>query len=164
MDHFMRSLKIFWRSERLLRENELRLITQKTMCHALAGLVAIFGLVMLSLAVFFALAPHMGQAFAALSVAGIDLLIAVALIAYAGRLKPPTEALMMKEMRDMAIGDMENELVKAETELLGLKKEAQRFLRNPFEAILPLAMGPLVDVVIKGMRSSSKKDVKTTSD
>ena len=164
MDHFIRSLKIFWRSERILRENELRLITQKTMCHALAGLVAIFGLAMLSLAVFFALVPIMGQALAALSVAGIDLILAGALVTYAGKLKPPPEAAMMQEVRDIAIGDMEYELVKAEKELVGLKNEAQRFIRNPFESFLPFATGPLLNVVLKGMRSSSKKDAKTTAD
>ena len=164
MDHFIRSLKIFWRSERLLKENELRLITQKTMCLALAGLIAIFGLVMLSIAVFFALVPFMGQALAAMSVAGIDLVFAAALVTYAGKLKPPPEAAMMQEVRDMAIGDMEHELLKAEKELHGLKNEAQRFIRNPFESFLPFAMGPLLDVILKGMGSSSKKDSKKTSD
>mgnify|MGYP000452871678 CR=1 FL=1 len=55
MEHLARSLKMVWQSERLLRENEIRLTLQKTQLSALAGLVGIFGLVMVSLAVFFVL-------------------------------------------------------------------------------------------------------------
>lgn len=65
MEHLVRSLKVAWRSERLLRENEIRLLSQKIQFNALAGLVAVFGLVMLSLAVFFGLVPHLGQPLAA---------------------------------------------------------------------------------------------------
>ena len=41
---------------------------RKTLRNALAGLVALFGLVMLTLAVFFVLVPYWGQAWAALAV------------------------------------------------------------------------------------------------
>ena len=61
MEHIVRSLKVFWRSERLVRQNDLRLATQKILFLALAGLVAVFGLVMLSISVFFALVPHFGR-------------------------------------------------------------------------------------------------------
>lgn len=55
---------------------------------------------------------------------------------------------------------MESELVKAGAELVALRKEARRFVRNPVEALLPVAIGPLVGAVAKGMRSSSKKQDK----
>lgn len=157
MEHFMRSLKVFWRSERLLGQNELRLLTQKIQCNALAGLVALFGLVMLSLSVFFALVPYMGNALAALVVGGTDMVFAGALVAYARTLKPAPEAKMVKEVRDMAISDMENELAKAETEFATLRSEARKFVRNPMEALLPAAIGPLIAAVAKGALSSKKK-------
>lgn len=74
MDHFISSFKVFWRAERLLRQNELRLAIKKTMINALAGLVAVFGLVMLSLSAFFAFEAYMGKTLAALSVGGIDII------------------------------------------------------------------------------------------
>ena len=160
MEHFIRSLKVFWRSERLLGQNELRLLTQKIQCNALAGLVALFGLAMLSLSVFFALVPHMGNALAALTVGGTDLILAAVLVAYGRTLKPAAEAAMVKDMRDMALSDMEHELAKAEAEFSKLRSEARRFVRNPMEALLPAALSPLVGVVAKGMLSPKKKSDK----
>ena len=164
MDHFIRSLKVFWRSERLIKENELRLAIKKTTINGLAGLVAIFGLVMLSLSVFFALVPYLGNALAALTVGGTDIFLAGALVTYAGSLKPAPETQMVKDMRDMAIGDMEKELAKAEAELAALRTEARKFVRNPIEAILPVAIAPLVGAVAKGVLSSSKKEKKPASE
>jgi len=162
MEHFLRSLKVFWRSERLLRENELRLLSQKIQCNALAGLVALFGLVMLSLSVFFALVPYMGNALAALSVGGTDLVLAAVLVAYGRSLKPAEEAKMVKEMRDMAVSDMENEMIKAEAEFTALRSEARKFVRNPVESLLPVVLSPLVGAVAKGVLSPKKKASKST--
>ena len=79
MERFIHSLKVFWRAERLLKTNELRLNIKKVQVTAVASLVGLFGLVMLTLAVFFALVPVWGQSGAALAVAGIDLILAVML-------------------------------------------------------------------------------------
>jgi hypothetical protein len=108
---------------------------------------------MLSLAVFFALSPLWGAALAALTIAGIDLLLAVLLIAWSGSLKPPAEAEMVREVRDMAIGDMEHELNLADAELKALKGEAQRFLRNPLDALLPGVIAPLLTGAAKGLKA-----------
>ena len=163
MEHFIRSLKVFWRSERLLKQNEMRLVAQKIQCNALAGLVALFGLVMLSLSVFFALVPHVGNALAALIVGGTDLILAAALVAYGRTLKPAAEAAMVKDMRDMAVSDMEYELAKAEAEFNELRSEARRFVRNPIDALLPAVISPLVGSVAKGMLSPKKKSSKTAA-
>lgn len=163
MEHFIRSLKVFWRSEKLLKQNEMRLVAQKIQCNALAGLVALFGLVMLSLSVFFALVPHMGHALAALTIAATDLVIAGALVAYANTLKPAAEAAMVRDMRDMAVSDMEYELAKAEAEFNELRNEARRFVRNPIDALLPAVISPLVGSVAKGMLSPKKKSSKTAA-
>lgn len=156
MEHFVRSLKVFWRSERLLSQNELRLMAQKFQYSALAGLVALFGLVMLSLSLFFALVPYFGQALAALTIAGIDFLLAGILVAYSKTLKPSPEIAMVMEVRDLALADMESGVTRAEAEFSALKKEVQKFVRNPLESMLPMAIGPLVGVVAKGLRSHEK--------
>ena len=156
MEHFVRSLKVFWRSERMLSQNEFRLMAQKVQCNALAGLVALFGLVMLSLSIFFALVPSFGEALAALTIAGIDLLLAGVLVAYARTLKTSSEIAMVVEVRDLALADMESEVTRAEAEVSALKKEVQKFVRNPFESLLPMAIGPLVGVVAQGLRSQEK--------
>lgn len=153
MEHLVRSLKLAWRSERLIRENEYRLGTQKLQFNALAGLVAIFGLVMISLAVFFALVPYWGQSLAALAVGGIDIVLAMVLVAYAGSLKPGAEIEMVKEVRDMALSDIEEEIALAEAEVVVMIDEIRRFIRNPLDTLLPGMIGPLLGAVTRGLGS-----------
>lgn len=119
---------------------------------------------MLSLSVFFALTPFMGNALAALSVGGADMVLAAALVAYGRTLKPAAEAAMVKEMRDMAVSDMEGELTRAGAELEALRDEARKFARNPVDALLPMVISPLVGSVAKGLLSSKKKPDKSTAD
>ena len=157
MERFIHSLKVFWRAERLLKTNELRLNIQKVQLSAAAALVGLFGLVMLTMAIFFALVPYWGQTGAALAIAGIDLALAVIMIAWAGSLKRPAEADMVQEVRDMALSDIEHELSLADAELKSLKQEVQRFVRNPLDALLPGMIGPLLSGATKGLKTRKQK-------
>ena len=157
MERFVHSLKVFWRAERLLKTNELRLNIHKVQLTAIASLVGLFGLLMLTLAIFFALVPVWGQAGAALAIAGIDLALAGIFIVWARSLKPATEAEMVREVRDMALGDMEHELSLADAELRALKQEVQHFVRNPVDALLPAVIGPLLSGAAKGIKARKPK-------
>lgn len=156
MERFIRSLRIFWRSERLLAEQDFRLGAQRIQFNALAGLVAVFGLVMLSVAVFHALVPLWGKALAALTVGGADLVLAAVLAAYARSLQPPAEVGMVREMRDMALSDIEEEVALGEAELVSLKDGIEKFLANPVDALLPGVVGPLLGAVTRGLASAKK--------
>jgi hypothetical protein len=140
----------------MLTQNEIRLLSRKLQFNALAGLVALFGLVMLSLAVFFALVPYWGHSLAALAVGGTDFVLAALLVGYAGSLKPAPEVEMIKEMREVALNDLKDEVARADAELVALKDEAHSFLRNPVETLLPAAIGPLMGAVARGLSSRSK--------
>ena len=158
MEYFVRSFKVFWRSERLLKQNEIRLTAQKIQLNALAGFVAVFGLVMLTLAVFFALVPYMGQALAALTVSGVDLALAGALLAYGRSLKPAPEVEMAREMRDMALSNIEDEVAQAGADFVALKNDVHKLIRNPVDVLLPHAIGPLVSAVTRGLGSMKKNN------
>ena len=156
MEHIVRSLKTVWRTERILGKNEFRLMVKKLQLNLLAGVVALFGLVMLSLALFFTLAPLWGQAFAALAVGGLELVIAVVLISYSGSLSSPVEMEMVREMRDMALQDVEEEVALAQAELVSLKQELHRFIRNPVDSLLPSLIGPLLSAVTRALGANKK--------
>ncbi|MEH6551606.1 MAG: phage holin family protein [Pseudomonadales bacterium] len=156
MEHLIRSLKLAWRSERLLIQNEIRLGIKKVQLGALAGLVAVIGLVMLNVAAFFAFAPLWGEAWAALTVAGIDLGLAVLMLVYAGSIKPAPELEMIKEVRDMALTDAEEEIALAEAEFLALKDEVSDFIHNPMEKLLPNLLIPLLGAIARGFGSVKK--------
>jgi len=153
MERFMRSLRIFWRSERLLAEHQLRLGTQRVQFNAVAALVAVFGLVMLSIAAFFALVPYWGHALAALTVGGAELVLAAALVAYARSLQPTTAVEMIKEVRNVALSDIEEGIALAEAELVALKDDARGFIRNPIDALVPGAITQLLSGAAKEFKS-----------
>ena len=44
----------------------------------------------------------------------------------------------------------------AEAELVALKNELYKFLRNPVDALLPSAIIPLLSAVTRGLRSKDK--------
>jgi hypothetical protein len=130
---------------------------RKIQFSAIAGLITLFALIMLSLAGFFALVPLWGQAFAALGVAGADLVLAGALVAYARSLQPPAETDMVREVRDMAMSDIKYEVAQAEQELVALKDAVQKIIQHPMDALLPTAIAPLLSAVVRGLRSKQKE-------
>lgn len=157
MKRLAHSLKVFWRSERLLKANELRLNIKRVQLTGVASLVAVFGLLMLNLAMFFAVAPYWGQALAALTVAVIDLALAALLMAWARQLKPPAEVEMVREVRDMALSEIEHEIDLAHAELLALRKDVRHLVRNPADALLPGLLAPLLSGAAKGLKSRRSK-------
>lgn len=157
MERFTNNVRLLWRSERLLAQQEIRTGIRKLEIHAMAGLVGIFGLGMLGLALFFAIEPYWGKALAALTVAAVDLVIVMVLTAFARSMKPPAEAVMIKEMRDVALEGIKDEAALAEEEINNLKDDIRNFVRNPFEALLPAILSPLLDAVTRGLSSSRKK-------
>jgi len=111
---------------------------------------------MLSLAVFFALVPYWGQSLAALTVGAIDLVLAGVLAACAGLLKPAADVEIIKEVRDMALSDIEEEIALAEAELVAIRQDVHRLIRNPLDALLPGAIGPLLDAITRGLEAAKK--------
>lgn len=156
MERFVHSLRILWRTDRLLTKNEIRLLSKKLQINALAGLVALFGLVMLSLAMFFALVPYWGESLAALAVGGTDILLAALLMGYARSIKPAPEVEMIREMHDIALNDLKDEVALVDAELRSMKDEVRSFVRNPVETLLPAAIGPLLAAVTRALNSRKK--------
>ena len=114
---------------------------------------------------FFALEPYLGQPLAALSVAGIDLVMALGLTIYARSLQPADEVEIVREMRDTALKEIELEVALVEAELTGLKDDARRFIKNPIDVLWPSVIGHMFNAVSRGVRSSTKqagKDPKTS--
>ncbi len=156
MEQIVRSLKVAWRSERLLRENELRLLVQKVQLNALAGMVVFVAFVMLNFAGFYLLDSQVGKPLAAFCIAGIDVVLAALLMLWSASLKPAPEVALVEEVRDMALADVEEELAVAETELIALKDEIQDFVKNPMGTLLPVTIGPLLGAVTRAIASSDK--------
>ena len=89
---------------------------------------------------------------------GVDFVLAAALVLYARSMKAGTEVEMVKEVRDMAMNDIEEEAALAEAELVALRDQAHKFLRNPVDAMLPGVVGPLLGAFARtGVRRKSRR-------
>lgn len=114
------------------------------------------GASMLTLAGFFALVPYLGQALAALTVSGADLVLSGALVAYGRSLKPAPEVEMVRQMRNMALSNIEDEVAQVEADFVALKDDVHKLIRNPVDTLLPHAIGPLLSAVTRSLGSTKE--------
>ena len=161
MGRIIRHLRILWRAESLLAEMRIANATKKIALFAGAGLVAAFGIAMLNFAAFLALQAAWGAPVAALLVALTDQLGAGLILAYALRAKPTNEAAMLREVRDMALQDLEAEAAGIEADIAKLRDHLQSFATQPLSALAPNALWPfvlsLLKSIVAGLRSNEKK-------
>ena len=157
MRRIIRHIRILWRTESLLTELRIAVVTKKVALLVCAGLVGAFALAMVNFAMFFALQPIWGAAVAALAVAFADLVAAGLLLVLAQSTKPGLEAQMLREVRDLALQDLEAEAAGIEAELASARDQVKDLVQHPLGAIAPAIVVPLVKSIIGGLRSPTKK-------
>ena len=123
MSAMTRNLQLLWRSERVLTEARIKLTTRKLILGVVAGIACLFAWGMLNIAGYFALEPLAGKAWSAFIVGAIDIVIAALLFAFAQNLQPAPEEDMVREVRDMALGEIGTEVDEVQTKLLQLRDE-----------------------------------------
>jgi len=88
MEKLSRTLRALARADTLIATIWLTVAAKRGALLALAALIAALGIGMLNAAGYFALEPHIGPLWAAVSVAGADFLIAVILLVAASYVRP----------------------------------------------------------------------------
>jgi len=78
-------------------------------------------------------------------------------VIYGRSLKPAPEVEMVIEMRDMALTNIGDEVARMEAEVVSLKKDVRRLIRNPVDVLLPHAVIPLISAFGRGKNTDSKK-------
>ena len=160
MDNLVRNLKIVWRTEAIIAENRARLVSRQIGLMAFAGLISVFGLAMLDVSAFYELQPRIGPSLAALIVAAANFVIALVLFLYAASVKEGPEIVPAREVRDMALKELETEASAAQAEISKLRDEikgvaegARSFAKDPFGTLAPQLLMPLVAAAVKALRS-----------
>ena len=64
---------------------------------------------------------------------------------------------MVIEMRDMALTNIGDEVARIEGEVVSLKKDVHRLIRNPVDVLLPHAVIPFISPFGRGKNTDSKK-------
>jgi hypothetical protein len=145
-----RHLRILWRVEATIAEARLHLTVRRSVLYALAGLIAVFGLGMLNVAVFFAFAAHWGPIWAAVFAACGDFILAIAVAGLALGTRPGAPMNNAIELRQAALDGIDADLSGLQEPLAWLGRAA----RNPIDTALPAAMVPLLTAIIRTLRKT----------
>jgi hypothetical protein len=163
MSRLTRNLQLLLRSERVLAEVQLGLLSRKLTLLAGAMIAGFLALGMLNVAGFFALVPSVGSAVAALIVGLVDALLAGLLAAVATSLQAGPEEGMVREVREMAIGELGAEVEEAQEKLAQMGDSMERmkssvtgFVQSPLEALLPQLVVPTITAVTKLAKAGKK--------
>lgn len=153
MSRISRNISIVLRSERLIAQRHLAVLRQQTMMMAAAGIVAGVGLIMLNVAGYFALATQMSPAVAALVIALVNVVLAGILISLAGKSNVEQETAPVAEVRDMALEDLEAEILAAAEEAKAATDAIRKLARDPLGAVAPGVAGTVAKAVFNNLKS-----------
>jgi hypothetical protein len=158
MDNLLKHLRILWRTERLLAELDFKDRLNKAGLIACAVLAMLVALAMINVALFLWLELRYGGVIAALALAGGNTFIAIAIVMVAGRDKPRPEVDMVREVRDMALSEVEAEAQSIQDELAAMRNDVRDvtqsvkgFASNPLGSIGPGVIMPLITTLTKAM-------------
>jgi hypothetical protein len=145
LNAFLRHLRALWRAESTIAEIKLGLLAKRSGLMAFAGLIGAFGLAMLNVAAYFALAPAWGDVWAMVAVAAVDFVIAGILILMASRQSKDPEIALASELRDQAIEAIELDARIAVDEVSG-------FVRRPVQ-VAGTASAALISIITAILRA-----------
>lgn len=144
MERAAKDFRIFLRATGILAELRTRHLL---VCYGLrlfAGLVAIFGLVMLNLSGYLALEPSLGHVLAAGTVAIADFLIALALAGLSNRQPSGREFGLAEELHAAALDAV-----------LADARSLQAIVQHPADALLPGLVAPLATLLVSRLKKST---------
>jgi hypothetical protein len=155
-------------AEKLIADLRLRQFAARTFVKAFAGLVAVFGLVMLNLACFFAIENRIGNVWAAGSVGAIDFVVAGLLMLGARTWPQPRELKLATEIQDSAMEGLAGEarqiqeqLAAVRSEITAIRTSLSNVAKHPLDEALRHLIVPLAAVVA---RSFERKGRRTNAD
>jgi len=157
LDQVVRHLRVLWRADSIIADIHLRALASRSRLISLAGLIAVFGLVMLNVAGYLALGQVWGQVWAAVAMGLLDFSLSGLLLLAGARSKPGRELELAHEVRKMALGRLEDDLSEVQAELVGLRTSLTRLVRHPLDAALPALIGPLTSIVLQSLKKRREK-------
>lgn len=152
MSEPMLKLQIIVRAELALAEIRTRRAASRSAFFGVALVFLLLGLAMMTLAVYHALTPLMGPAWAAFTVALADTFIGIIVVLIARRAGPSeNEEKLAREIREMAYAELNNDIQQVKSEFDQISSEVKR-IRSGVTAFTSGAagtLGPVISMLIK---------------
>ena len=149
MNRISRNITTIYRTERLIARRRLAVVQNQTIMMALAGVVAMIGLILLNVCFYFILSDWLSPAGAAAILAVLNLILAGLLASGAGRLNVEQEIAPAVEVRDMAISDLEAEIEQLGGDLRQVTSALTSIPRDPFGSLTTLLVPILASILKK---------------
>ena len=153
VDGIVRNLRVLVRANTITASIHGRQFAMRSGLTAFAGLVGAFGILMLGIALFFALETIWGRVWAAVAVGGINIVLAALLLSLAARVKPGREMELANEVRDAALDSLVGSVREAGTEVSAIAHA----IRHPFDSAAVASFAtPLVSILLKTVKERRK--------
>lgn len=148
MTRITRNLTTIYRIERVIARRRFSIVQSQAILMALAGVVALIGLILLNWSLFFVLEARMSPAAASAILAVVNIALAGLLAAHAGRMNVEAEIGPAVEVRDLAIADLEAEVEDVAKEAREIVNSLKGMHKDPFGSLATLFL-PLVTALLK---------------
>jgi type VI protein secretion system component VasK len=151
MDRFINNLRVLWRTERAIADIKLRHALARSGLNVAAAVLALIGLLMFEVAVFYALRDVWSTIVAALVLGVVNLVLAGILLLIADRRKPGRELDLANEVHKNTMDALQADarLLQADFASFG------QTLKHPVDSLLPLIV-PLATIVINVLKKKTE--------
>jgi putative superfamily III holin-X len=158
IENLIKNIHGLWRAESTIADLRFRQLLTGAMLKSFAGLIAVFGLLMLDLTAFFALDPYFGRAWSAALVSLCDFLIAGILLIVAAMPPRSGELTLALEARQATLESFQSDAHLIEdrfstlsTEITSIKTSVANFTKHPLDETLSQLIVPLSAALIRSL-------------
>ena len=138
------SISVLLRTERLIARRRVSVLRNQAVLLLCAALIGGMAVIMLNLAGFYGLRSVLPPYWAALIVAGVNLILAGVIVAFALGRSSEAEADQTAELRDQAIQRIEDELDATMGDIRQATENLNRLARDPLGTAAPALLAPLL--------------------
>ena len=145
-------LQILARAEMAMAQIHARRAGSRSAFFSVALVFLLLGLAMMTLAIYNALIPSLGPAWAAFVVALVDTFIGIIVVLVARKAGPSeNEEKLVREIRDMAYAELSKDIEQVKSELNSITADVKR-IRSGFTSVTSSAagaLGPVISMLLK---------------
>ena len=165
MNDFIKKLQVLVRSETAIQRINLQTVARQTILYAVGIILILLAVAMLNVAIYKGISEDYGEVTGALIVAVLNGILAAVLMIIANRTKPGPEAAMAKEIRELALTEINADVHKIEQNLNDFKSDVQR-IRSGFGGLIGggggssfslLNFAPLLEILISALSKAKSK-------
>jgi type VI protein secretion system component VasK len=141
-DRLFSNLRVLWRADRIIADIRLRHLLARSAINAVAMLIAVFGLLFLEIAAYFALVQVVSAILAAALLGAVNLVIGALLMVIAAKRKPDRELEVVRDIHKNAVEALQLDIQELQAQL----HRAPRL-----DVIVPVLL-PFVGLILRSLK------------